>query len=189
MSSSERERIKRRGLRASAFTNFAVPLPVTFEQAKRRSLDERSQLRKAAKLLLSGEGPLSGRSAAMIDQLRQRLKMTIKELRGDMTQAEFAQRIGIRQAALARMESLNNEVFPSTPMLIRIALVSGRDLQLSFVKRTEDTIGADMLLADTYGFPTSAELKDYRVVFEEGYPSSSDDNTPAMLPVHAAIEK
>jgi hypothetical protein len=89
------------------------------------------------------------------------------------------------------MESLSNEVFPSTPLLIRIALVSSRDLQVSFVKRTLDVSGADMLTADTAGFPTSAELKDYRVVIQDRLPSeaSSDDTVHGILPIHAIIER
>jgi transcriptional regulator with XRE-family HTH domain len=144
-----------------------------------------------ATLSATEENPPSVRSAAMIDRMRQGLKRAIKELRGDMTQAAFARRIGIRQAALARMESLSNEVFPSTPLLIRIALVSSRDLQVSFVKRTLDVSGADMLTADTAGFPTSAELKDYRVVIQDRLPSeaSSDDTVHGILPIHAIIER
>jgi len=182
-----RGRVKKRGLRVSTFEKYAIALPKTAEARAQRG---KALMMNAARPLAIGEGPLSVRSAAMIHQMRQGLKLAIKELRGDMTQAAFARRIGITQAALARMESLNNEVFPSTPLLIRIALVSSRDLRVSFVKRTMDAYGADMLSVDTAGFPTSAESGDYRVVIQDRRPGRAPADTVfGIRPIHAAIEK
>jgi transcriptional regulator with XRE-family HTH domain len=74
----------------------------------------------------------------MIHALRHGLKQAIRKMRGHRTQAEFASSIGISQSALARMESPNNEVFPSTPLLIRIAMASGCDLRVSFLNRADE---------------------------------------------------
>ena len=167
----------------SKFKKYRITGPETVERKARA-------VSPAAKPLVAGEGPLAIRSGVMIHQMRQGLKKAIRALRGDLTQESFAQQIGVSQAALARVESLNNEIFPSTPMLIRIALVSGRDLQMSFVKRTEDASGIDAISAETAGFPSSSGLEDFRAVIEDydGNRASAKD-AYTVQPVHEIVEK
>lgn len=123
----------------------------------------------AAKALAAGEGPASVRSGVMIHQMRQGLKKAIKSMRGDLTQFVFARKVGISQAALARMESLNNEVFPTTPLLIRMAVISERDVRISFVERTKSESDPDTISAETAGFAPSLRLGEGVVVRDE-YP-------------------
>jgi transcriptional regulator with XRE-family HTH domain len=159
-----RRRTKKQGLRGSSFKKYAVTLPKTLEVRPRRG---KSVTLEAAESLATMKFPLAISSAAMIDGMRQGLKLAIKELRGELTQEAFARRIGITQAALARMESLNNEVFPSTPLLIRIALVSGRDLRVSFVNRLTETFDAEKPLLDMVGFPSPAPSEGYPVMLQQ----------------------
>lgn len=138
----------------SNFKRYGISGPKNPE----RTVHVDSSTAKPAKYLVGGEGPLSVRSGAMIHQMRQGLKKAIRYMRGDLKQEEFARKIGISQSALARMESLSNNVFPSTPLLIRMALISGRDLRMSFVKRAESEFGADAISAETTGFSSSSGL-------------------------------
>lgn len=187
MMPDRRRKTKESGSKGSTFVEYTVALPETLEAPARH---RGPKILGSAEALAIEEGPLSVRSATMIDQMRQSLKMAIRELRGDMSQTAFAKQIGIRQTALARMESLNNEVFPSTPLLIRIALVSGRDLQVSFVRRTEDALGVDMITAETAGFSTSAGSHDYRVVIHGRLRDMKvGDDTQSIRPLIATIEE
>lgn len=129
----------------SAFEKHRIPLPDKGESKARRPSP-------SARSLVLDSAPMAVRSGLMIHQMRQNLKLAVRMMRGDMTQAAFARKIRIKQSALARLESLNNDVFPSTALLIRIALVTGRDLHTQFIKRDESASGPATIIAETSGF-------------------------------------
>ena len=51
----------------------------------------------------------------------------IKEIRGDMTQSEFADHIGIKQAMVSRYEA--DKELPSPPVLLKIAAYAGHSIE------------------------------------------------------------
>ena len=183
MSNVNKSRKTRHSRGRPPFERYAVTLPNTLKPRPDRGKIE------AGQSLTSESLPFAMRSAAIIDRTRRGLKLAIKALRGSLTQQEFASRIGITQAALARMESLNNDVFPSTPLLIRIALVSGVDLRISFLKPRMNPTGIARPLAHPTGFPSLTASEGNEVVIERDLQIASGLSAELEPLAQAAFEK
>ena len=64
----------------------------------------------------------------------------IRELRGDLTQAEFAQLLDIKQAMISRYEA--DKEMPSPPVLLRLAQFSGRPMEWLLTGQEADELPA-----------------------------------------------
>ena len=62
-----------------------------------------------------------------IKNISESLGARIRELRSDLTQAEFADMLGIKQAMISRYEA--DKETPSPPVLLRLARFSGRPME------------------------------------------------------------
>ena len=75
----------------------------------------------------------------MDDRAKQRLAELIKDLRGELTQKEFAKMIGVTYGAIQSWE--NAEVTPSSVNLVKIADYTGLSLQELMSRLTGSNIG------------------------------------------------
>lgn len=75
----------------------------------------------------------------MDNQAKQRLSELIKDLRGGLTQREFAKRIGVTYGAIQSWE--NAEVTPSSANLVKIADYAGLTLQELMSRVTGSKVG------------------------------------------------
>jgi len=64
----------------------------------------------------------------------------VRELRGDLTQDEFAQMLDIKQAMVSRYEA--DKEMPSPPILLRLAQFSGRPMEWLLTGKEEDELPA-----------------------------------------------
>jgi transcriptional regulator with XRE-family HTH domain len=64
----------------------------------------------------------------------------IRELRGDLTQSEFAQLLDIKQAMVSRYEA--DKEMPSPPILLRLAQFSGRPMEWLLTGKEGDDLPA-----------------------------------------------
>jgi len=64
----------------------------------------------------------------------------VRELRGDLTQAEFAQLLDIKQAMVSRYEA--DKEMPSPPVLLRLAQFSGRPMEWLLTGKEEGELPA-----------------------------------------------
>lgn len=77
--------------------------------------------------------------SVMDDQAKQRLAELIKDLRGELTQKEFAKIIGVTYGAIQSWE--NAEVTPSSSNLVKIADYTGLTLQELMSRLTGNEVG------------------------------------------------